>query len=169
MLPNFDNLLIVMRFSGEHAVTLTDKNRLVIPLRLRENLPIQAQDQDFYIWVHKGYVQIMPSEYLAGLEESLAKLTIFNADVRKFSRNLYSQIIKVSPDTQWRLTLPTQVLDALKISTSSKVTKSQLVVIGTGDSMEIWRQEEWDLTRSSLSLESEAISDRIAYLLMKLK
>ena len=118
-------------FIGCHKHSFDEKNRLMIPRRLRERLAPEREGAGFYI--------------TRGLEKCLAmytsELTVHTWDLAvatgKFMRQFYGNAEHVEMDKQGRVLL-TEGLKAIA------ALKRDVVLVGVGKHIEIWDANRWD-------------------------
>ena len=120
-------------FSGEFKHTLDSKNRVFIPAKLREQL-----GENFMIMQNvQGCLDIITADAVEALVEKLAALPkTQTADIKRF---LFSGATTCTPDSQGRVTLPTQI-------------DKNVYIIGAADHVEIWNEDQW-LKKSAYSKE----------------
>lgn len=155
------------RYYGEYEISLTDKNRVIIPAKLREIL-ISNSEADVSIAYHnQGWLEIYDKHYLEQLTKEFKTISSLHTDLRDLQRLLYSQMQQQELDTQGRMILSQQMLTALQISNTTEKTK-QLVVVGVGDYLEIWEAQRWEIKKKGLKSNLTNISERLAFILDKL-
>ncbi len=131
--------MLMVVFSGEFKHTLDSKNRVFIPAKLREQL-----GENFMIMQNvQGCLDIITEEAVEALVEKLAALPkTQTADIKRF---LFSGATTCTPDSQGRVTLPTQLVSFAEID-------KNVYIIGAADHVEIWNEDQW-LKKSAYSRE----------------
>jgi MraZ protein len=152
----------IKRLIGEHLLSLTDKNRVVIPSSLRQDPGLK---ETLFISMHnQGLLEIYPKRYWQGFIDLLYKLPHLQSDVRNLQRLIFSSTVKIKLDSQGRFVISEQMFNCLEIDHDKK---NKLYVIGAGDRIEIWEEQRWLLKKKSLISQIDSLSDRIALLSSK--
>ncbi|KMT21398.1 division/cell wall cluster transcriptional repressor MraZ [Clostridium cylindrosporum] len=119
-------------FIGEYQHALDAKNRIIIPVKLRDELGspfIMTKGLD-------GCIYAYPLPEWKILEEKLKKLPLTNKDARVFVRFFFSGATEVDIDKQGRALLPQNLIDY------GNITK-EVITIGVSNRVEIWSREKW--------------------------
>lgn len=119
--------------SGQYEHKLDAKGRLIMPLKLREEL-----GESFMVTTgidHCLYVYGM--EEWQVFVEKLNQLPMINRTARAFKRGFLAGAIKCEPDSQGRILLTQKQREYARID-------KDVYVIGNGEKAEIWSKEEWD-------------------------
>lgn len=137
---------------GQYESKLTDKGRLALPKKFRENLGdklIVAR------WYEGCIVVVGESRW----EELLSKLTgkteFVTQPVRDTDRFILGSAYEVELDDQGRFVVPKMLRDYAKINT-------QAVFIGLGDRIEIWEKENWEEREKYIRENAENMIEKIA-------
>lgn len=118
---------------GEFHHTIDDKGRIIIPSKFRDEL-----GSEFI--VTRGLEEclfVYPKEKWDKIIEQLNKLPFTKKDARSFMRFFLSGATAMEFDKQGRINITSNLI------TYANLTK-ECVVIGVGDRLEIWSQENWD-------------------------
>ena len=121
-------------FIGEYHHTIDEKGRMIVPSKFREKLGNQ-------FIVTRGIENCLFIYSLQDWEKitnQLNALPFTRKDARSFSRFFLSGATDVELDKQGRINLPSPLISYAKL-------EKDCVVIGTGDRVEVWAQEEWDV------------------------
>ena len=118
-------------YFGYYEHSLDDKGRLMIPSKLREDLP--AASPLFVIKGYEGCLSIYNQDTFNKLCERVEKLPYESRNARSYIRNLLGSVVQLNVDRLGRIQIPTSVLERYHIS-------RQVVVLGVGDHFEIWDQ-----------------------------
>lgn len=120
-------------YMGEYHHTIDDKGRIIIPAKFRQNL-----GSSFI--VTRGIENCLFA-YSIGewdkIVERLNKLPFTKKDARNFSRFFLSGATVCEFDKQGRINISSPLIDYANIS-------KDCVIVGVGDRLEIWSQENWD-------------------------
>ncbi|MGD8744365.1 MAG: division/cell wall cluster transcriptional repressor MraZ [Candidatus Woesebacteria bacterium] len=125
---------------GQYKSKLTDKNRLAVPAKFRQQLGET-------LIVAKWYENCLVLVSKDGWEDLLARLVgvkeTVTSPVRDVDRFILGSAFEVSLDSQGRFVLPDVLRDFSDI-------EEEVVFVGLNDRIEIWSRDNWD------SLEKEA-------------
>ncbi len=134
---------------GQATNKIDDKNRLVIPQNMRDEL-----GEEFYITNGlDGCLFVM----------SVAEFTIFRdkireqpmSKVRKLQRYFFGDASRVKPDKQGRVLLTTTLMDLASL-------QRDVVIIGADNRLELWDKNRWDEWNN---INSDEMSENIANLM----
>lgn len=120
-------------FFGSFVHSLDEKNRLLIPSRLRTALTNK-------IFIMKGYEGSLSLYPEGSFEKYLAKLQSLpfeSKTSRDIERIALSSVFELDIDKVNRIQIPTALINKYKIS-------KEVVVIGLLDHIEIWSKEKWN-------------------------
>ena len=116
---------------GKYPHSIDAKNRLIIPARLKEELGDTVtiiKDADKCLCIYSAEEWASYTSKISELPKSQAK------DVARF---LYSNAVKLTPDSQGRVLLPQDMVDFAGIV-------KNVVTVGCGKYAEIWSEEKWN-------------------------
>jgi len=117
--------------SGEYKHNIDTKNRLILPVKLREALGdnvIMTKSVD-------RCIALYPSDSWAVFTDKINALPEMQS--RKIKRYIYSSAVEAEPDSQGRILLP------LNLRVFAGIDKN-VTVVGVGDHAEIWDDELWN-------------------------
>jgi MraZ protein len=123
-----------MLLTGTHPRTLDDKNRLVLPRRVRE----QMGDPET-VFVTPGPDQSLWLYTQAGLEQLAARLDqapATDAEARVFRRLYFAQTEAVDVDRSGRILVPDRLLQFGSL-------QHEVVLLGVRDHLELWDAQRW--------------------------
>ncbi|HON57181.1 MAG TPA: division/cell wall cluster transcriptional repressor MraZ, partial [bacterium] len=123
-------------FLKTYEVALDDKNRFSFPAEYRSVLfgktlvITKGMDGCLYVFTEERYRKFCETQLSSndGIEKKA---------IRKLKRVLTSSAVKKSIDNQGRLLLPQNLLRLVDI-------EKELVVVGTGDRIELWNKSKWE-------------------------
>ena len=121
-------------FTSEFECKLDAKGRLVLPSKLKSNLPAASIRQ---IVIRKGFepnLIIYPLNEYKKLHNKISSLNEFNSEQRKLKRNFFSSIIQVDLDNSGRFLIPKNMLSHAKINRDA-------ISCGMGNVIEIWNNK----------------------------
>ncbi len=121
-------------FIGEYHHTIDEKGRIIIPSKFRDLLGehfivTRGIDNCLFVYSLSDWERIV---------EKLNNLPFTRKDARVFNRFFLSGATDVELDKQGRVNLSSPLISYAKLI-------KDCVVIGTGDRIEIWAQELWDV------------------------
>src|SRR5262245_36007101 len=124
-----------MLLTGTHPRTVDDKNRLILPKKVREQLGDVPQlfvtpGPDQCLW---GFAQ----ENLERLAGKLDEAPATDAEARVFRRLFFAQMEAVDLDKAGRILIPD------RLAQFAALTK-EIVLIGVRDHLELWDAAKWN-------------------------
>jgi len=120
-------------FFGSFEHTLDDKNRLLVPSRLRGELGSKL----FIMKGYEGSLAIYPSASFAKYLEKLENLPYEAKISRDITRIALSSVFELDVDKVNRIQIPTALINKYAIS-------KEVVVVGLIDHIEVWSKAKWD-------------------------
>ena len=123
----------IFMFMGEYHHTIDEKGRLIIPSKFREEL-----GEKFIIT--RGIENCLFVYSLSSWEkitQRLESLPFTKKDARQFVRFFLSGATTAEFDKQGRVNITSPLISYAKL-------QKECVVIGTGDRLEIWSQDDWN-------------------------
>lgn len=117
-------------FTSEYECKLDAKGRLVLPSRIKAQLPEGGQE----LVIRRGFEQCLilyPMVEFKKVFSKISGLSEFNEEYRKLQRNFFSGTVTVELDSNGRLLIPKSML------TYATVDKDAILV-GMGNKVEIW-------------------------------
>ncbi|MBR6472355.1 MAG: division/cell wall cluster transcriptional repressor MraZ [Firmicutes bacterium] len=120
-------------FMGTTYNSIDDKNRVIVPSRLRNELGkscvlTKGLDKCLYIYTTDSWAKQM---------EKIAKLPESDPKVRAFIRHFCANAIECDFDKQGRIIIPQELKSYAAI-------EKELVTMGAMSKIEIWSRETWD-------------------------
>ena len=137
-------------FIGEYHHTIDEKGRIIIPAKFRETLGksfIVTRGLENCLFVY-------PTDNWNKICDKLNSLPFTKKDARIFNRFFMSGATDVELDKQGRVNLTSPLISYAKL-------QKECVVIGTGDRLEIWSQESWDVFFNSTKDSMSDIADNL--------
>jgi MraZ protein len=138
-------------FLGEHQHTLDAKGRVSLPAKFRNQLGgsvtvAQGLDRSLYVF--------QPEDYDRFMTDLLAK-SDFNPKVREIRRFFASGAVEVPLDSAGRVSLTPKLREWASLS-------KDVVVIGSGDRIELWDSARWDAYNGATAENVEALAQELA-------
>ena len=120
-------------FMGEYHHTIDEKGRLIIPSKFREELGekfiiTRGIENCLFVYSLSSWKKIT---------QRLESLPFTKKDARQFVRFFLSGATTAEFDKQGRVNITSPLISYAKL-------QKDCVVIGTGDRLEIWSQEDWN-------------------------
>jgi len=118
-------------FTSEYESKLDAKGRLVLPARIKIQLP-DGESQELVI--RRGFEPCLimyPMVEFKKVFSKISGLNEFNEEYRKLQRNFLAGVITVELDSNGRFLIPKNML------TYAQIEKDAMLV-GTGNKVEIW-------------------------------
>ena len=137
-------------FYGNYEHNLDEKNRLMVPKKMRLELSQKA-------YIMKGFdgaLAIYKEESFLKLMEDINSLDFNKKSAREYIRAQLSSVVELEIDKAGRFQLPTQLLDKLHIGKS-------VVVLGALDHIEVWDKNAYQEYMSHADDNFEAIAEEI--------
>lgn len=142
-----------MDFHGTTEHTLDAKHRLTVPSRYRAVLSGK-------VFLVKGVdpcVSVFPEEtYSAMISRALSGLNPLSPDARKLRRFYSSNAELVELDSAGRVMVPRGHLEHAGIDRSA-------VIIGAGESLELWEPEAWTAYNSDLTAQAPELTQALGH------
>lgn len=117
-------------FTSQYECKLDAKGRLVLPARVKAQLPEGEQE----LVVRKGFEQCLilyPMVEFKKVFSKISGLNEFNEEYRQLQRSFLSGVVTVELDGNGRILVPKNML------TYAQIDKDAMLV-GTGNKVEIW-------------------------------
>jgi DNA-binding transcriptional regulator/RsmH inhibitor MraZ len=140
----------MLRFAGNHVLTLDDKDRVVLPLGLRKCLDEKERDE----FLSKGFMmrpsdkneflELYPrevyDEYIHALE---AKYPPWDDDGQSYLRYFTSKVEPIDLDRQYRFPISPDYQSVVGIPSKEPGVSREVVFVGRTKKIEIWPMEGW--------------------------
>ncbi|MEQ9219187.1 MAG: division/cell wall cluster transcriptional repressor MraZ [Cyclobacteriaceae bacterium] len=118
-------------FTSEYECKLDTKGRLVLPAKIKTNLPEVSTTE---LVIRKGFepnLIVYPMLEYKKIHAKIAALSEFNAEQRKLKRNFFRSIAQVELDSAGRILIPKTMLAHAQID-------KEAILIGMGNYVEMW-------------------------------
>ena len=118
-------------FTSEYESKLDAKGRLVLPSRIKAQLPEGGGHE---LVIRRGFEQCLilyPMVEFKKVFSKISGLSEFNEEYRKLQRNFFSGTVTVELDNNGRFLIPKNML------TYSNIDK-EVILVGMGNKVEIW-------------------------------
>jgi len=137
-------------FFGSFEHTLDEKNRLLIPSRLRGELGSKV----FIMKGYEGSLSLYPENQFSKYIEKLEHLPYESKLSRDIERISLSSVFEIDVDKVNRIQIPTALINKYSIS-------KEVVVVGVINHIEIWSKDKWEEYLKTNEKEFEAKSEEL--------
>ena len=137
---------------GQYTSKLTDKNRVSIPKKIREELGSEIIAAK---WYEGCLVLVSKENWQKLLKRLIGKATIIISPVRDIDRFIMASAFEVGLDRQGRFVLPDNLMKYANIV-------SEVVFIGLGDRVEIWAADAWSELEKNAEGKASVAIEKIA-------
>ncbi|MBL7857772.1 MAG: division/cell wall cluster transcriptional repressor MraZ [Cyclobacteriaceae bacterium] len=118
-------------FTSEYESKLDAKGRLVLPSRIKAQLPEGGGHE---LVVRRGFEQCLILYPMAEFKKVFSKisgLSEFNEEYRKLQRNFFSGTATVELDANGRFVIPKNMLSYAQLD-------KDIILVGMGNKVEVW-------------------------------
>ena len=118
-------------FTSEFECKLDAKGRLVLPSRIKAQLPEGGGDE---LVIRKGFepcLILYPMVEFKKVFSKISGLNEFNEEYRKLQRNFLSGVVTVELDNNGRFLIPKNMLTYASL-------EKEAMLVGTGNKVEVW-------------------------------
>jgi MraZ protein len=124
-------------FSSEYECKLDAKGRLILPARMKANLPAASGNN---IVITRGFetcLVVYPEVEWRKVFSKVAGLNEFNEEYRNFQRNFFRGNTEAELDSNARFVIPKTMMRYAQL-------ENEVIVVGMGNRIEIWNPELYD-------------------------
>ncbi|MEK7269627.1 MAG: division/cell wall cluster transcriptional repressor MraZ [Planctomycetota bacterium] len=144
-----------MLFIGEYEHTLDEKNRLMVPSRLRECMDEALAVEGIYVTRgFEGCLYIYPKRHFDAVVEQLQKAPFTRAQSRSLQRLFFSQAAFCPWDKQGRILIPEGLKEMAGIV-------REVTLVGVSDHIEVWDRERWKGFRRTNDGQFETLAETV--------
>ena len=118
-------------FTSEYESKLDTKGRIVLPAKIKAQLPSGEGDE---LVIRRGFelcLIIYPMVEFKKVFSKISGLSEFNEEYRKLQRNFFSGTATVELDTNGRFVIPRNMLSYAQL-------EKDLILVGMGNKVEVW-------------------------------
>jgi MraZ protein len=118
-------------FTSEYESKLDTKGRIVLPAKIKAQLPSGEGDE---LVIRRGFelcLIIYPMVEFKKVFSKISGLSEFNEEYRKLQRNFFSGTATVELDANGRFVIPKNMLNYAQL-------EKDLILIGMGNKVEVW-------------------------------
>lgn len=137
---------------GQYTSKLTDKRRVSVPKKIREEL---EDEMIIAKWYENCLVLVSKENWQRLIERLTGKKDLIISPVRDIDRFVLASAYEVELDGQGRFVVPESLLEYAGI-------ESEVVFIGLGDRVEIWPAETWRALEQEAEEKASRAIEKIA-------
>lgn len=137
---------------GEYEGKLTDKNRLAIPKKFREELKGKMVLSRGY----EGCLILLDAKLWQALEKTINRKPILSLSVRDMKRFIMGSAFEIDLDEQGRFVLPSNLKDFAGIN-------KDVYFVGLMDWVEVWSANKWNTKITDLSKNATDIAEQFLH------
>ena len=137
-------------FFGSYSHSLDDKNRLMIPSKMRESL----SNKLFMLKGFDGAISVYEQQAFQDLIAKLEKMAFTKKDTRSFLRTQLANTYELDVDKRGRISIPTPIINKFNIG-------KEVIVLGAGDHIEIWDKKTFEEYQAENESQFEDIAERL--------
>jgi len=140
-------------FIGQYEHSVDEKGRLAIPAKFRRSLTSGAV-------ITKGLdgcLFVFPKERWQKMAESIGELPYTKSSARAYARLILASAVDVEFDKQGRVVVPNYLRKYASL-------KTQAIVAGLYDRVEIWSRENWTKEMSKIDKEAGKVVEELSEL-----
>jgi MraZ protein len=124
-------------FTSEYESKLDSKGRLVLPSRIKSQLPVGEGNE---LVIRRGFepcLIIYPMVEFKMVFSKISGLSEFNEEYRKLQRNFFSGTATVELDANGRFVIPKNMLGYAQL-------EKDIVLVGMGNKVEVWNPATYE-------------------------
>ncbi len=137
---------------GQYTSKLTDKGRISIPKKFRQEL---GEELIVAKWYENCLVLVPKADWTKLLRRLVGVTRLVILTVRDIDRFILGSAFEVRPDNQGRFVVPETLLEYAEI-------KTEVVFVGLNDRVEVWSQEKWEQLEESAEEKASQAIEKIA-------
>ena len=123
-------------FYGEFTHTLDEKNRLIVPMRLRGKIKETFVERFIITKGLDNCLFLFTKDEWRLFENKTKALPLTGKDARAYTRHLFSGASECTIDKQGRISIPLYLKNYAQI-------RKDVIIIGVMSRIEIWSKEKW--------------------------
>ena len=140
----------IYMFIGEYHHTIDEKGRLIIPSKFRDGL-----GEKFIVTRGiENCLYVYSLESWSTITKKLESLPFTKKDARQFTRYFLSGATVADFDKQGRVNISIPLVQHANL-------QKDCVIVGVGNRLEIWAQDEWNSFFESASLNMSDIAENL--------
>ena len=139
-------------YFGSYEHTLDEKNRLLIPKKLKEGLK-----ENVFLYILKGFegcLAVYNQDEFDKLIKQSESISFNKKNSRDYLRLMLSSVTELNIDKVGRIQLPQQLINKFQISRN-------VIIIGVYDHFEIWDKTKYEEYQSEANERFEQIAESL--------
>ncbi|MCX7983789.1 MAG: division/cell wall cluster transcriptional repressor MraZ [Bacteroidetes bacterium] len=141
-------------FKGRYVYSVDEKGRIALPAKLRKNVSPKAKNNFVITRGFERCLYVYPQDEWDKLEEYVRGLSFLDAKHRDFRRTLFEWAIDSELDSQYRITVPQELLDYAGI-------EKEVLVLGVVDRIELWSPVVYREFRQMQPVTYETVAEQV--------
>ena len=137
---------------GQYESKLTDKERISVPKKFREEL---GEKLVIARWYEKCLVLVSTETWRGLLKRLTGSTDLVIEPIRNIDRFIFGSAYELKPDGQGRFILPGSLKEYADI-------KNEVIFVGLSDRVEIWDKGEWQKLESEVEEKAAKAVERLA-------
>jgi len=137
---------------GQYDSKLTDKDRIVVPNKFRQEL-----EKELIVarWYEQCLVLVSQVGWSNLVNRLVGAAELVISPVRDIDRFILGSAFEIKIDSQGRFIVPKILIDYAEI-------KTEVVFLGLQDRIEIWSRENWEILEESIESKAAEAIEKIA-------
>src|SRR4030042_935472 len=144
--------LEIIMLIGQYTSKLTDKERIAIPKKFREEL---GEELIIAKWYENCLVLVSYKTWQNLLKRLTGKVELVTEPIRDIDRFILGSAFEIRLDGQGRFVLPEVLREYSGID-------DEVIFIGLGDRVEVWPSQKWKQIEGDLEKRASEAIERIA-------
>lgn len=125
-------------FFGEYKHVLDNKNRVIVPSRLREAIGQETEGLVFYITPGQDRcLYLFPQETFDAFMEKLSFSLLLGEKKRRTLRKFFAKVARRVCDKQGRVQIPENLIKSARLGT-------EVIFVGFNDRIELWDAAKYE-------------------------
>lgn len=141
-------------FKGSYNYSVDNKGRLNLPAKLRKYVSPEANDTFVLTRGFEKCLYVYPLDEWNKLEEHLRNLSSYNAEHRRFMREILELAQESQLDSQFRLMIPQDLREYADI-------QNEVRILGTLDKIEVWNPKIYEEYKTAHPESYEAVAEKV--------
>jgi MraZ protein len=140
---------------GFFPLVIDEKNRLLVPAKLREQIKPQVDGESFILKIGpNGRLWFVCKKYDDAMAEALGTDAIPNDERQDYELLNYGMTDEVSWDKQGRMVVPQNFVDWAKLD-------KEVCLVAVKDHLELWNKTDWMKAMDDLRAKSGEIAAKL--------
>ena len=137
-------------FFGQYHHSIDDKNRLMIPRKMRDEAGVKL----FIMKGYEGSISVYKASEFEKLEQKLESLSYTQKKYRDFIRGVLASACELDVDKAGRIQIPTYFMSKYNMG-------KDVMVIGAGNHFEIWNTDAYQAYEDNLDSTFESVAENL--------